>query len=145
VKHAIARGSGGMPPRKILKISILRLILEVFVSKLQDDLYFKIYCKLRLKHKVTERDEWLDATYLASNSCVILPDTYTCISLPWCDGLTCPQRQDSMDLPGNLCKCQHMQVAKNRENDCLCFQLCFAELKDYKGRSKRLFELILAF
>ena len=37
------------------------------------------------------------------------------------------------------------QVAENLENDCLCFQLCFAELKDYKGRSKRLFELILAF
>jgi len=38
-----------------------------------------------------------------------------------------------------------LQVAENRENDCLCFQLCFTELKDYKGRSKRLFELILAF
>jgi len=38
-----------------------------------------------------------------------------------------------------------LHVAKNQENDCLCFQLCFAELKDYKGRSKRLFELILAF
>jgi len=29
-----------------------------------------------------------------------------------------------------------LQVAENRENNCLCFQLCFAELKDYKGRSK---------
>jgi len=38
-----------------------------------------------------------------------------------------------------------LQVAKNQENDCLCFQLCFAELKDYKGRSERLFELIIAF
>jgi len=38
-----------------------------------------------------------------------------------------------------------LHVAENQENDCLYFQLCFAELKDYKGRSKRLFKLILAF
>jgi len=38
-----------------------------------------------------------------------------------------------------------LHVAENQENSCLCFQLCFAELKDYKGRYKRLFELILAF
>jgi len=38
-----------------------------------------------------------------------------------------------------------LQVTENRENDCLCFQQCFAELKDYKGRSERLFELIFAF
>jgi len=38
-----------------------------------------------------------------------------------------------------------LHVAKNQENDCLCFKLHFTELKDYKGRSKRFFELILAF
>jgi len=38
-----------------------------------------------------------------------------------------------------------LQVAENRENDCLCFQLCFAELKYYQRRSERLFELILVF
>ena len=38
-----------------------------------------------------------------------------------------------------------LQVVENQENDCLCFQLCFAELNDYKGKSEKLFELILAF
>jgi len=38
-----------------------------------------------------------------------------------------------------------LQVAENWENNCLCFQLCFAELKYYQRRSEKFFELILVF
>jgi len=45
----------------------------------------------------------------------------------------------------NMEKWALLQVAENQENDCLCFQLCFAELKYYQRKSERLFELILIF
>jgi len=48
-------------------------------------------------------------------------------------------------LYGNMEKWALFQVAKNWKNTCLCYWLCFAELKYYQRRSERLFELILVF